>query len=84
MPLCADYHLPRSLRALGIFEYGSELKNYVDYEKLIPGSHFEIELRMATIFAGYQLKKAINARLTDEGKALITSQELDYLLWSYG
>lgn len=85
LTLCADYQLPRSLRALGILEYSSELKAYVDYGKLIPfGSHLEIELRMATLFAGHQLKKATNAILADEGRPPITSRELDYFLWSHG
>ena len=85
LTLCADYQLPRSLRALGILEYGSELKTHVDQEKLISaGSSLEIELRMATVFAGEQLKKAMNQILAEEGKPLITSQELDYLLWSHG
>lgn len=82
---CADYQLPRSLRELGILEYSFELKTYVDQEKLIShGSDLEIELRMATVFAGHQLKKIINAMLAVEGKPPITSLELDYFLWSHG
>ena len=85
LTLCADYQLPRSLRALGILEYGSELIVSVDQEKLIPsGSPLEIELRMATVFAGQQLMKTMNQILAEEGKALITAQELDYFLWSHG
>lgn len=85
LTVCADYQLPRSLQALGILEYGSELKTYIDHEKLIDfGSQLEIELRMATVFAGHQLKQVMNAILADEGKSLITSQELDYLLWNHG
>lgn len=85
LTLCADYQLPRSLRALGILAYGSELERDVDQGKLIAsGSPLEIELRMATVFAGEELKKTINQILADEGKPLITSQELDYWLWSHG
>jgi hypothetical protein len=85
LTLCADYQLPRSLRALGILEYDSELKTTVDQEKLIsPGSPLEIELRMATVFAGQQIKKIINQILADVGKSPITSQELDYFLWRHG
>lgn len=85
LTLCADYQLPRSLRALGILEYGSELQTYVDQEKLIPsGNPLEIELRMATVFAGKQLIEAANQIFAEEGKALITSLELDYLLWNHG
>lgn len=85
LTLCADYQLPKSLRALEILKYGSELKTHIDNGKLIPsGSQLEIELRMATLFAGYQLKNVTNAILTREGKPPITSRELDYFLWSYG
>jgi hypothetical protein len=85
LTLCADYQLPRGLRALGILEYGPQLMSDVDQEKLIePGSSMEIELRMATVFAGEKLKQAINAHLMDQGRPRITSQELDYWLWSYG
>lgn len=85
LTLCADYQLPRSLRDLGILEYDPALTQAVDQEKLIPtGSSFEIELRMATVFAGWQLKEKINDSLSEIGKPLITSQELDYLLWSHG
>lgn len=85
LTLCADYQLPRSLRALGILEYDPELAKTVDREELIPaGCPFEIELRMATVFAGWQLKEKINDSLAEIGKPLITSQELDYVLWSHG
>ncbi len=85
LTLCADYQLPRSLRAFRVLEYSSELKTYVDGEKWIDsGSNLEIELRMATVFAGHQLKENINALLAEEGRSLITSQELDFALWSHG
>ena len=85
LSLCADYQLPRSLRALGILEYSPTLTAYVDQEKLIEsGSLLEIELRMATIFAGEQLKRCINAILVEQNKPQVRSHELDYLLWNYG
>ena len=85
LTLCADYQLPRSLRALGVLEYDLELTKAIDQEKLISvGSSFQIELRMATVFAGWRLKKCLNDCLESEGKAPITSQEIDYMLWSYG
>lgn len=85
LTLCADYQLPRALRALGVLEYKAELSNYVDQEiPLVPGSSMEIELRMATICVGEHLKQISNAVLTKENRPLITSQELDFFLWSYG
>ena len=79
LTLCADYQLPRSLRAMGILEYGPELKTHVDQERLItPGSSLEVELRMAIVFAGDKLKKSlINGLLMKENplsplKSLIT------------
>lgn len=85
LTLCADYQLPRSLRFLGILEYGSELKDCVDQEKLIPfGSFIEIELRMATIYAGWQLKKVMNQFCSQKGLQQITSQEIDFMLWNQG
>jgi hypothetical protein len=85
LTLCADYQLPRSLRALGVLEYGPELSDAVDQQRLIPfGSPMEIELRLATILSGERLKAKLNALLQKKGERLVTAQELDYFLWNYG
>ncbi len=85
LTLCADYQLPRSLRANGVLEYEPELSNYIDQEILLaPGSVMEIELRMSTIYAGQHLKQILNQILASQARPLITCQELDSLLWSHG
>lgn len=85
LTICADYQLPRSLRAVGILEYEPDLANSIDQEiLLIAGDEMEVELRMATVYAGQKLKEALNQIFAAKNKPLITSQELDYLLWSEG
>jgi len=51
---------------------------------ILAGSTFEIELRMATVLAGWLLKNEINDVRLKREDFLITSQELDHLLWSRG
>lgn len=85
LTLCADYQIPRCLHALGILEYNHLLEEKIQQQQLIPkDSIFEIELRMATVLAGWMLKNKINDIRSRSKDPLITSQELDHLLWNYG
>lgn len=84
LTLCADYQIPKGFYALGILEYDPILSEKIEKETWLPaGSLEEIEIRMATVYAGELLKKGINERLEEDGKAPITTIVFDNLLWSY-
>lgn len=85
LTLCADYQIPRCLHAMGILHYHPLLEETIQKQQCIPkDSAFEIELRMATLYVGSLLKDKINAIRLSRSDCVITSQELDYLLWSRG
>gem|GEM_PF-3308539 len=85
LTVCADYQIPKGLRALGLLEYEPGLATKIEKEEwLNSGSLEEIELRMASVYAGNLLKNRINSLLEKKGTSPITSIKLDYLVWSYG
>lgn len=73
LTLCADYQLPRVLRALGVFQYSEDLARMIDSQVLIEqGSAEERALRAATILAGEMMAKAFGT----------TPAAVDNFLWT--
>jgi hypothetical protein len=76
----ADYKLPQVLRRLGILSYSDDLSQKVDTCTDIPaGSREEVEIRMATVWAGELMKRTLSDRFPG-----ITAAHIDYYLWSEG
>lgn len=77
-PVYPDYMLPRVLRHHGLLVYEAGLAAAVDSRALIPQhSRWELAIRWATVYAGEQLRRALNERGNP-----VTTPELDYRLWS--
>jgi len=73
----ADYKLPQLLRREGILLYSPDLAARIDRLDLLPpGSQEEIEIRVATIWAGELLRRAL-AEYGIQARA----SEIDYHLW---
>ena len=80
LSLFADYKLPQILRELGILQYSPHLAKRVDTcEELPSGSSEEVEIRAATVCAGYQILAALKPRFPHA-----TAVHLDALLWTAG
>ena len=76
----ADYKLPQVLRRLGILVYDEALAAAVDGQRLIPaGSRWELEIRIATIWAAELMRRSLTPRLP-----AVTALHLDYWLWYAG
>ena len=76
----ADYKLPQVLRSLGILVYSPSLAASVDSEVPIrAGDPREVEIRVATVWAGELMRRALAPRLPD-----VTAVQLDFWLWSAG
>ncbi len=76
----ADYKLPQVLRRLGILTYTPDLAAAVDDQALIPaGSRWELELRIATVWAAELMRRDLAPRLP-----AVTALHLDYWLWYAG
>ncbi len=76
----ADYKLPQVLRSLGILVYSAGLAASVDNEvPLRAGDPREVEIRVATVWAGELMRRALLPRLPD-----VTAMHIDYWLWSAG
>lgn len=69
----ADYRIPLVLQHYGVLQYTDELMTKIKDKQLIPGkSAEEVEIRMATVMAGEQLK----ARCPG-----LTAADIDLALW---
>jgi hypothetical protein len=78
LSILADYHIPKGLHQLGIMKYDRDLQNRINQFKLITAnSQEELEIRSATLIAGDQITKKLNAR-----GAQITAIEVDAYLYS--
>jgi Potential Queuosine, Q, salvage protein family len=76
----ADYKLPQVLRGLGILIYSPGLAVSVDGEAPIrAGDPREVEIRVATVWAGELMRRALSPRLPN-----IAAMQLDYWLWNAG
>jgi len=76
----ADYKLPQVLRRLSILRYAPHLAGQVDRrEPLEAGSHEEIEIRAATVWAGELMRRALVTRYPQ-----VTALHVDYWLWHEG
>ncbi len=70
--VCADYQLPKVLRAMGLLTYGAELAELVDGERPIPlDSNFERAIRAATVIACDSLAEHFDADIS----------AVDFWLW---
>lgn len=75
----ADYGVPNTLRSLGILEYDPELATMIDDgNPLHENSVYEVEIRIATVYAGELLCEELNDRMNAD----IEIPRLDYYLWS--
>lgn len=80
LTIFADNLVPHVLRVDHILVYPEALIQHIESGKLIPaGSAEEIEIRACALHAVEQLKAALNA-----SGHVITSMELDFLLWNRG
>ncbi len=80
----ADYKVPQVLRGEGILVLAPALAERVErLEELPTGSEEEIEIRAATIWGCEWIVRAVRA-LGQTGDAVMTSAQVDYLLWSAG
>jgi hypothetical protein len=76
----ADYKLPQVLRDMGILVYSPALAASVDSEVPIrAGDPREVEIRVATVWAGELMRRALAPRIPD-----VTAMHIDYWLWSAG
>ena len=76
----ADYKLPQALRRLGILRYSEDLGAKVDGQTELPaGSREEVEIRIATVWAGELLRRRLAMRFDR-----INATHVDYYLWSQG
>ncbi|MDP2668818.1 MAG: queuosine salvage family protein [bacterium] len=85
----ADYELPKSFRALEVFEYSPELAELVDNWKEIKAeSRMEIEIRAATVAACLRLLEEINDIRSDIPGPVKLQRlnicHIDYWLWKMG
>jgi hypothetical protein len=75
----ADYKLPQILRRLGILEYDRSLAEKVDHRFLLPaGSHEEIEIRAATVWAGEYMRQAMQSSVGAD----VPAYQIDWFLWN--
>ena len=73
----ADYKLPQMLRKLGVLIYDEELAALVDGQTPMPaGSRMEVEIRAFTVWAGEQMRRALQDRAPG-----ITAAHIDFWLW---
>lgn len=73
LTLCADYQLPRMLRAMGVLEYSPGLAQKVDSQTLIEKDSIEERaIRAATIVAGEMLAEHFG----------VTPAAVDNFLWT--
>jgi hypothetical protein len=80
LTIFADNLVPHVLRVDNILIYPEALISHIDAGKLISaGSAEEIEIRACALHAVERLKAALNA-----SGHVITSMELDFLLWNRG
>ncbi|MBT4501686.1 MAG: hypothetical protein HOC74_28410 [Gemmatimonadetes bacterium] len=76
----ADYKLPQVLRHLGVLEYADGLAERVDAEEeLASGSSYEIQIRIATLWAGELIRRVLSARFPG-----VTAIHVDGMIWSVG
>ena len=76
-PVYPDYMLPRVLRHHGVLRYQPDVSSAVDGRHLIPaGSHWELAIRWATVYAADQLRSDLN-RVGNP----VSTPALDYALW---
>jgi hypothetical protein len=84
----ADYKLPQVLRRLGILVYDEKLAAAVDGQTLIPaGSRWEVEIRVATVWAAELMRRALVPRLPEiiaSYRSTPLTACLDYWLWYAG
>jgi hypothetical protein len=76
----ADYKLPQVLRRLSILRYAPHLADQVDRrEPLKAGSREDVEIRVATVWAGELMRRALVPRFLQ-----VTALHVDYWLWNEG
>jgi len=76
----ADYKLPQVLRRMGIMRYSEDLAAKVDRREELPaGSREEVEIRVATVWAGERLRRGLAIRFD-----WINATHVDYYLWAQG
>ena len=82
----ADYKLPQVLRRLDILRYAPDLAGRVDRcEALEANSREEIEIRVATVWAGELMRRALVSRLPQvTPRSKVTAMHIDYWLWREG
>lgn len=92
--VCADYQLPRALRAAGVLLYDDHLSRLVDEQRLLERNGMEeVELRASCLAAADELMRVFLSDAVREeelakapGKtfAPLTADILDYALWCFG
>lgn len=76
----ADYKLPQVLRQVGVLEYSDDLAEKVERLVILQaGSPEEVEIRANTIWAVELISRELNT-----GDKMITSPEIDWILWNLG
>lgn len=76
----ADYKLPQVLRRMGVLKYSEDLAAKVDRAVELPaGSREEVEIRVATIWAGELLRRGLAGRF-----GWVNAIHVDYYLWAEG
>lgn len=77
-PVYPDYMLPRVFRHYEIMRYSDQLAHSVDARQIIAAdSDAEHAIRWATVYAGAELQRTLNARRNQ-----VSAPALDYRLWS--
>ncbi len=77
---CADYVIPKVLRAYGVLVYNKELSNIVDDEiEIDHDSNMEIEIRVNMLYVIELIKEKLQNKNIN-----INSIELDNIIWKTG
>lgn len=77
----ADYRIPQALHILGCMRYSDRLNEILEKrEPIEAGSDLEIEIRGNSIYACFELTKAVNGI---SGEDTITNVLLDFYIWDW-
>eukprot|EP00759_Apiculatamorpha_spiralis_P052706 PhF_6_TR5963/c0_g1_i1/m.8616 len=85
LTLCADYQIPRSLRALGLLTYSPSLAEKVDQQgKLEVGGSEEAEIRCGAITMGRRVVARYRELYSSKVEEELPIGVVDYALWRIG
>jgi hypothetical protein len=81
----ADYRIPQLFRSQGVFVYTAKLAATIDSRRELAAScEEEVEIRACTVHAVERLRAKINELRAAAHGSLLTSVQVDWLLWQKG